>query len=166
MARSKLLDPKTGLLVSRFELDGTPMEGPEGSTIWMAAHCLSLVDPAFARDQYERARAQLARGIAGFAYSREWPASEEGEPDVDAGALVPVLGASPSASGLGMIAAHTFGDRRLYAHLLASLDIAGVPSTTDGRLRYCASNQVGDAVVLYSMVCGPAWDRARAEVAP
>jgi hypothetical protein len=162
-ARSKLVDPKTGLLISRFMLDGTPMEGPEGSTIWMVAHCLAVIDPDFARDQYDRAKAQLARGALSFAYSREWPASWEGEQDVDAGAVVPVIGASPSASGLALIAARTFDDRRFYAGLLASLDVAGVPSVTAGRMRYCASNQVGDAVILYSMVCGPVWQRLRRE---
>ncbi len=73
-AHSKLTDPKTGLLISRFALDGTPMEGPEGSTIWMVAHCLAVVDPAFARDQYRpregpacarRPRLRLLARVAG-----------------------------------------------------------------------------------------------------
>ena len=48
--------------------------------------------------------------------------------------------------------------------LLTSLNFAGFPVRRGGQLRYCASNAVGDAVLLYSMVLGPLWrevDRRR-----
>lgn len=50
-ARQKLTHPPTGLLVASFTTGGTQLEGPEGSSLWMAAHCLRLVDEEFARDQ-------------------------------------------------------------------------------------------------------------------
>ncbi len=56
-------------------MDGTPLDGPEGSTIWMLGHCLKIVDEPFARDQYQRARKELGRVTLGFGYGVEWPAS-------------------------------------------------------------------------------------------
>jgi len=52
---------ETGLLVSSYQTDGTTLDGPEGSTIWMVVHCLQVVDESFARDQFERARKELGR---------------------------------------------------------------------------------------------------------
>lgn len=84
-ARRRLVHPASGLLVSSFHYDGTALDGPEGSSIWMVAHMLEVVDPAFARDQYERAKKELGRAVCGFGYAAEWPASWRGEPDVDSG---------------------------------------------------------------------------------
>ena len=61
MAKSNLVDPNSGLLVSSFTLDGKHLDGPEGSSIWLVAHCLMFVDDEFARDQYARARKELGR---------------------------------------------------------------------------------------------------------
>src|SRR5262245_22903698 len=68
MARAKLLHPETGLLVSSFTTDGAHLDGPEGSSIWMTAHALRLIDEEFARDQYRRARKELGRELMGFAW--------------------------------------------------------------------------------------------------
>ena len=162
-AKGKLLDRDTGLLISSFSLDGRPQDGPEGSTIWLVAHCLQLIDEEFAADQYARAKKALARRVLGFAYSREWPASWEGPMDIDSGPVVPVLGASASASGLAFVGAKAFGDAPFFSRLQAALDLAGLPIERDGTLQYAASNQVGDAVVLYSMVLGPLWDKVKGD---
>jgi hypothetical protein len=158
-ARMKLTHPATGLLVSSFTTDGTHLDGPEGSSIWAAAHFLRIVDEDFARDQYRRARAELGRELLGFAWSREWPASWRGALDVDSGAVIPVLEVSAGGSGLAFVGAGSFGDGDYFAGLQATLEFAAFPLRRAGRLRYCASNQVGDAVLLYASVLGPAWDR-------
>lgn len=160
-AQKELVEPKTGMLFSSFSLSGSPIDGPEGSTIWMAAHCLQLIDEDFARDQYGRARKELGRGLLGFGYSREWPPSYVGPQDVDSGPVLPGLEASPGASGLALMGAAAFDDKPLYSSLCASLNFAAFPVERNGRLKYCASNQVGDAVMLYSMLLGPAWERVR-----
>jgi len=160
-AKARLVDPNTGLLVSTYTLAGTPMNGPEGSSIWMSAHCLDLIDEQFAADQYRRAKAQLADSFLGFGYAREWPESWVGPMDVDSGAVIPALGASASSSGLAMIAAASFRDEPFYCSLTGSLELVGFPRTRQGGLKYCAGNQVGDAVVLYSTVLGPLWDRIK-----
>ena len=160
-AKVRLVHPGTGLLVSSYKLDGTFLDGPEGSSIWLSIHMLQLVDPDFARDQYQRARRELGRVVAGFGFSREWPESWKGPMDIDSGLVVPVLEASPGGSGLALIGAASFDDAAYLGALHASLDFAAFPSETGGALRYCASNQVGDAVLLYSTLLGPMWKRVQ-----
>lgn len=161
-ARERLTERTTGLLISSYTWDGREKDGPEGSSIWFVAHALAVVDEPFARDQYERARRELAVPVLGFSLAREWPRSCVGGMDVDSGPIVPGLEASASSSGFAFLGASTFGDRDLLQGLQASLDLAGFPIEEEGgRLRYAASNQVGDAVLLYAMVQGPLWAKVR-----
>jgi hypothetical protein len=157
VAKRDLVDPETGLLISSFTFDGRPKDGPEGSSVWMVAHNLLLVDRAFAEDQYRRAKEALSAGILGFGYAREWPETWVGPMDVDSGPIVPVLEISAGSSGMALIGASAFGDEAYLSSLLTSLNFGGFPLEKDRQLRYAASNQVGDAVMLYVMVLGPAW---------
>ena len=161
IAKEKLVHKETGLLVSSFETDGTPLDGPEGSTIWMVVHCLSVVDEPFARDQYQRARKELGRIVLGFGYGTEWPASWQGPRDIDSGMVIPVFEVSAGSSGMAFMAASTFHDWNFLQALNATLDMAAFPSHKGGQLKYCASNQVGDAALLYASVLGPLWERTR-----
>ncbi|MDC3379348.1 hypothetical protein OAX78_03605 [Planctomycetota bacterium] len=158
-ARTKLTHPDTGLLISSYRWDGSQLDGPEGSSIWMAAHCLRVVDPEYARDQYERARGELLVNVLGFGYGKEWPASWQGPMDVDSGPIVPVVEASAGSSGLALLGASSFDDHATLGTLITSLDFAAFPIEDESGLRYCASNQVGDAVLLYALVQGPMWER-------
>jgi hypothetical protein len=153
--KAKLVHKESGLLVSSFTYDGQPIDGPEGSSIWTVAHFLSFVDPDFARDQYARARAQIGGSVLGFGYAREWPATWVGPMDVDSGPIVPIVGASAGSSGQAVLGAASFHDDAWLRELLTSLQFAGFPTRDGDRLSYSASNQVGDAVLLYAMVCGP-----------
>lgn len=159
--RTKLIHPETGLLVSSYTLDGKPLDGPEGSSIWLVAHCLRLLDEDFAADQFRRARKELGRDLMGFAWSREWPESWRGPLDIDSGAVIPLLDASAGGSGLAFVGARSFGDNDYYTKLRASLDFAAFPVRRDDGVRYCASNQVGDAVLLYAEVLGPLWEKIK-----
>ncbi|HZQ47416.1 MAG TPA: hypothetical protein VFC07_10420, partial [Verrucomicrobiae bacterium] len=161
LAKQKLTDPVTGILISSYTVDGAPLDGPEGSSIWMVTHCLRLLDDGFAHDQYERARKELRRELAGFAWSREWPVSWKGQMDIDSGPVIPVFEISAGASGMAFIGASAFGDEKYLAALATTLDFSGFPSLKDGRLKYCASNQVGDAALLYAAVLGPLWEKVR-----
>jgi hypothetical protein len=161
MARKRLVDPKTGLLFSSFTATGLPLDGPEGSSIWMVAHSLQLLDEDFARDQYQRARKELGAVTLGFGYAHEWPKSWPGMPDVDSGPIIPVFDISAGSSGMAFIGASSFGDDKYLASLAATLDFAGFPSRTSGRLKYCASNQVGDAALLYATTLGPLWEKVK-----
>ena len=159
MAKEKLVHKKTGLLVSSYDPDGRIFDGPEGSSIWMASHCLQIVDPGFAREQYELARKELGVSLLGFGYAREWPRTWENRMDVDSGPVVPLLEASAGSSGLAFLGAATFRDRDFLKGLVSSLNFAGFPIEKKDSLKYCASNQVGDAVLLYSMTMGPIWKK-------
>jgi hypothetical protein len=162
-AKAKLVDPKTGILVSSFTLDGQPHDGPEGSSIWMSAHCLQIVDADFAADQYRRARKELGRDILGFGFAREWPATWVGQQDVDSGPVVPLLGVSAGSSGLALLGSRSFDDDEYFRELQTTMDFAAFPTEREGRLRYCASNQVGDAVMLYAASLGPLWQKVRSK---
>lgn len=153
-AKQKLIHPKTGLLVSAFTLSGEPIHGPEGSTIWMAAHNLNFLDEDFARDQFLRAKDELVGSFFGFGYSSEWPRSWRGIPDCDAGGLMAIAQASPSATGFALLAAHTFKDKELFLNIITSLNLGGFPIEHKKTLKFSSSNLVGDAVILYSLVEG------------
>ena len=166
MAKQKLVDPKSGILISSFEADGTPMAGPEGSSIWMVAHSLQLLDEDFARDQYQRARKELGAVTLGFGYAHEWPETWKGEANIDSGPIIPVFDISAGSSGMAFIGASSFGDDKYLTSLAATLDFAGFPSRTGGRLKYCASNQVGDAALLYAATLGPLWEKVKTGARP
>ena len=158
-AKEQLVDKTTGLLLSSYKINGVTLYGPEGSSIWMVAHCLQAVDEPFARDQYERARKEIGRITLGFGYGLEWPASWQGPMDVDSGMVVPGLGVSAGSSGMAFMAASRSHDWVFLQALNTTLDMAAFPSRRNGRLKYCASNQVGDAALLYASVLGPLWER-------
>ena len=166
MARRKLVDPQSGLLISSFTADGITLDGPEGSSLWMTAHCLQLVDEDFARDQYQRARKELGVVTLGFGYAHEWPKSCKGPADVDSGPIIPGFEISAGSSGMAFIGAATFADDSFLVKLAATLDFAGFPSRTHGRLKYCASNQVGDAALLYATTLGPLWQKVKSGGGP
>ena len=166
-----LVDSKTGLLCASYMVNGDLQQGPEGSSIWLAAHCLQLVDKTFALDQYKRAKKELACSLLGFGYAKEWPASYTGPADVDSGPIVPLIEASAGSSGLAFLGAGAFDDREYFQELLTSLNYGGFSIEKNGCLSYQASNQVGDSVLLYSMVVGPLWKKIgqlsqRTEVQP
>lgn len=161
MAKRKLEDPESGLLISAFTTRGAPLIGPEGSSLWMVAHSLQLLDADFARDQYQRTRKELGAVTLGFGYAHEWPDTWRGEADIDSGPIIPVFDVSAGSSGIAFIGASAFGDDNFLRSLAATLDSAGFPSRTGGRLKYCASNQVGDAALLYAATLGPLWEKVK-----
>lgn len=156
-AKKHLIHKNSGLLVSTCTVNGQPMEGPEGSTIWTASHFLRIVDEAFAREQYQKAKKELGCRVLGFGWAKEWPVSWIGEMDIDSGPIVPLMKASAGSSGQAFIAAAAFEDMEFLSVLNTSLNFAAFPVRDEQGLHYCASNQVGDAVLLYSLTLGPLW---------
>jgi hypothetical protein len=160
-AKKSLTDKETGMLISSYNFYGYPNDGPEGSTIWMVSHCLLFVDEEYAKDQYARAKKELAGDILGFGFAREWPASWKGPLDIDAGPVVPILHISPSSSGLAFIAASAFNDKDFLKKLLTTLNMGGLPIEDNKTLSYSSSSQVGEAVILYSMTFGPILEKVK-----
>lgn len=160
VAKTTLLDADTGLLISSYTYDGDVLDGPEGSSIFMVAHNLLLIDPAFARDQYARASQELSQCTLGFCTAREWPAGASGHVDVDSGVVVPGLDASPGASGLALLGAAAFGDDDIRDGLLRSMQFAAVPTRESGAIWYRAAGRIGNAVAAYALHFGPLWAQA------
>ena len=162
ISKQKLIAPESGMLISSYSVEGKPDPTgrcPEGSTIFMSAHMLEIVDPTFAREQYALAKEQLGGEFLGFGYAKEWSSFCVGNPDIDSGPIVPVLQASASASGMAVLGAAVFDDQQYLKKLLRSLEFMGFPTEKEERLHYQASNPVGDAVLLYAMVEGKLWER-------
>ncbi len=159
LAKNRLLDAQTGLLISSYTYDGEVLDGPEGSSIFMVAHNLLLLDPAFARDQYERASEQLASCTLGFCTASEWPAGAPGRVDIDSGAIVPGFDASPGASGLALLGAAAFGDEETRDGLLRSMQFAAVPTRQADATWFRAAGRIGNAVAAYALHFGPLWAR-------
>jgi len=162
MAKQKLVDQQSGLLLASFTTDDVPLGGPQGSSLWMVAHALQILDADFARDQYSRARRQLGEITLGFGYAHEWPATWKGPANIDSGPIIPVFNISAGSSGMAFIGASAFDDEPFLKSLAATLDFAAFPSKKSGRLKYCASNQVGDAAFLYATTLGPLWRKIEA----
>lgn len=157
--KTKLIDKNSGLLVSAFSLNGESVsDGPEGSTIWLVVHCLKLIDPQFAREQYQLARSHLKAAFLGFGYAYEWPGGK-GHDDVDSGPIIPLINLSAGSTGLAFLGAASFDDREYLAALYRSLELGAFPVQTAHGVKYCASNAVGDSVLLYSITQGPAWEK-------
>ncbi len=166
MAKVRLTDPGTGLLITSYTRDGRVLQGPEGSSLFMVAHSLRFVDDALARDQYARTKAALIHEVAGFAYAEEWPAVPGAAPraDIDSGPIVPIFHASAGASGLSILSAHAFEDHVTASALERSLSFVGFPEHDgDGRAtRYLAGNPLGDALIVYARSFGPLLQRVSA----
>lgn len=161
-ARQHLIDPSTGLLRSSFRVGGAVLDGPEGSTLWLSAHMLALVDRPFAEQQYRLARASLGHLRFGFGWASEWPAASGAHDDIDSGPTIPFVEANAGSSGLAVLGAAAFEDEAFLNGLLTSLELAAFPERRDGALRYAAGNQLADAVVLAALVEGPLWRRVGA----
>lgn len=151
-AKRSLVDPKSGLLVSSFTWRGEALDGPEGSTLFLAAHMLQFVDPEFAKQQYDLAKSQLAGRLFGFGWSAEWPKTWKNVDDVDSGPTIPIVDANAGASGLALVGAAAFGDDVWLRELVTSLRFAAFPITKNGRMRFAAGNTLADAVLLYAAV--------------
>jgi len=157
----RLRDPASGLLASSFSHKGRISDGPEGSTLWMTLHCLSVVDEPFAREQYEIARRELGASLLGFGWAREWPRGGRGATDIDSGPVVPLFDVSAGSSGLAFVGAASFGDEAFLRQLSTTLEFAAFPVDDSLGRKYAAANQVGDAVLLYALELGPAWEKIR-----
>ncbi|MFP2909385.1 hypothetical protein ACLESD_30960 [Pyxidicoccus sp. 3LFB2] len=159
-ARAKLVDARTGLLISSYTYAGTRRDGPEGSSLWPSLHMLQLVDADFAREQYQRARKELIGEALGFAWAGEWPGGTSRQEDIDSGPSIPLVNANAGSSGLALLGAAAFDDEPLLSGLVTSLRFAAFPMTDDTGMRFAAGNALADAVLLYSLVEGPLWQRA------
>ena len=120
-------------------------------------HGVFVSDHVVYPEKFEPEYPYAEDGRPAFDATTEWPDSWVGARDIDSGTVIPMLDVSAGASGMAFLAASGFRDAEYLQSLLATIDFAAMPAEVDGQLRYCASNQVGDAVLLYSLAQGPLW---------
>jgi hypothetical protein len=156
-ARATLTDRDTGLLISSFTLDGSMRDGPEGSSLWMAIHCLAVLDPELARAQYRSGKEQLGLSWLGYSAAREWPESKASAFDVDVGLFVPGIGAAAASSAFAIVAASSMGDRTDFDALLAALGLFGGLTEDETGMTVALGNELANAVLTYALVQGPLW---------
>ena len=70
-----------------------------------------------------------------------------------------MINLSAGSTGLAFLGAASFDDKEYLKLLYRSLEMGAFPVRAPEGIRYCASNAVGDAVLLYSITQGPAWRR-------
>lgn len=144
------LGEDSGLLSSMTIYD---REGPnfimvKGSYTALSCYYLTFVDEDFARDQYEKFKAQFLkkRPFCGFKeYSYKSPIFAF---DIDAGAIL--LGLSPTGTAFGIGPATYFQDWDLRRRLLKTAEIAGSTVTWRGKSHYLLANValVGEVITL------------------
>lgn len=150
MAREKWCDRETGLLASTLDAEGNLYAGSPVKGSYAALNCsyLSMVDEAFAKEQYELFKKQFWKDgmIAGFKEYRE--RSPLCEFDIDAGPIL--FGLSPSGTAFAMGAVTYFEDQKVRKSILATAEKAGQTLTWGDKKHYALANLaiVGEAIML------------------
>ena len=150
------LDPGTGLLPHRVDLDtGQPTGPARGSSQSIIQRLLVEIDPSFAADQYLRFRDRFVVRPLGLGPGvREYPRGTDGPGDVDSGPLL--LGVSLSASVVTIGAAQVHGDSPLASALANYVELAGLPVDTPWTKRYALGQlPIGDAFLAWSKTARP-----------
>lgn len=150
---SRQLDPATGLLPHRVDVDGAALEGPRGSSqsiiqsFWPAIGL--ALDDRVDRDTWSRFTATFLTREAGLVGVREFPRGTEGAGDVDSGPLL--LGVSASASVVTLAAARAVGDEPVAQSLNREAELLGLPISWVGQRRYALGLlPVGDAFIAWA----------------
>lgn len=137
---------RAGMLVQRVT-SGTckPVDAPRGSGTAIASYFTSFAAPALSRRLYAGLSAGR-RTIAGFGGIREYEAGFDGPGDLDAGPTV--FGLSVGASGFGLGAARSRGDRQGFLELYRSVHLLGVPVGVDDGATFATGGRLGNALLL------------------
>lgn len=146
-AESLLIERQTGLVVAPFNsVARRAMGPPRGSALMMAMPYLATVDAAFARRQWEQARAHLLVSVGDLAGCREFPAGIEAHADADSGRIV--LGMGESASGFAILAAAAMGELALAERLARSAWAVSGARLAGERIDCPELPVVGHAIIL------------------
>jgi hypothetical protein len=153
--RAHLLDPTTGLIVFGVdEATGAPLQRGRGSAAGWASFFLPMIDLAFAREQWARAREHLAGRVGPFAGLREYHPDDPsaGPGDIDSG---PVVVWGVSATGFAMAGARRHGDARLLGGLMSLSELFGISVDEGDERRYRAAPLLGEAILLCMKTARP-----------
>jgi len=153
-----LAKAKVGLLgMMDFEIaypSGQTIKPPRGSGQTLMLRFLGEIDPAFARQQYDRLRTEFFTTRLGLHLVREFPVSTPGDADYDSGPVIWDIGSSATIVTLGT--ARAFGDTAFAEVLEKSINFYGLPYWLGGKSTYALGQMpVADAFLAWSRVVQP-----------
>ena len=157
-AKKEWIDKETGLLASFLVQNGdnAELEPPvKGSYSALNCYYLSLVDPEFAKEQYECLKKNFRQSFP-FAGLREYHDHTcLFGMDIDAGPII--FNLSPSGTGFAIGAATSLEDMEFRNQLLKTAEIGGSTVTWLGKSHYLLANValVGEAIILAMRTSAP-----------
>ena len=157
-ARTEWIDKETGLLASFLAEDNETVEivlPVKGSYSALNCYYLSLVDPAFATEQYECLKRNFKQSIP-FAGLKEYhDRTCRFGMDIDAGPIF--FNLSPSGTGFAIGCATSLGDMEFRNKLLKTAEIGGSTITWFGKSHYLIADiaLVGEAIILAMRTSAP-----------
>ena len=157
-AKKEWIDKETGLLASFLVQNGdnAEFEPPvKGSYSALNCYYLSLVDPEFAKEQYECLKKNFRQSFP-FAGLREYHDHTcLFGMDIDAGPII--FNLSPSGTGFAIGAATSLEDMEFRNQLLKTAEIGGSTVTWLGKSHYLLANValVGEAIILAMRTSAP-----------
>ena len=151
------LSESSGIIASMviYDYDGPSCVMVKGSYTALSCYYLTFVDEDFARDQYEKFKAQFLkkRPVCGFKeYSYKSPLFAF---DIDAGAIL--IGLSPTGTAFGIGPCTYFQDWNLRRKLLRTGELAGTTVSWKGKSHYLLADiaLVGEAITLAMRTAAP-----------
>ena len=157
-AKKEWIDRETGLVASFLEAynDSVQIVLPvKGSYSALNCYYLSLVDPEFAKEQYDCLMKNYKQGFP-FAGIKEYhDRTCLFGMDIDAGPII--FNLSPSGTAFTIGCATSLDDMEFRSHLLKTAEIGGSTVTWFGKSHYLLANLalVGEAIVLAMRTSSP-----------
>ncbi|OGQ25437.1 MAG: hypothetical protein A2138_10280 [Deltaproteobacteria bacterium RBG_16_71_12] len=141
LARTSSVDD--GLPMSEVHGYGTG-KLPRGCALSYSVRYFAEIDPAIARDWWERYRERYLVDRALLIGFREWPPGVERKADADSGPIIGGVGAA--ATAFGIAAARAMGDTVLAARLEATADLVALASSADRATARAATSTLAEAI--------------------
>lgn len=149
-AQTEWLDAGTGLLVSFLNDDGSQISDAPIKGSYSALNCyyLTLIDPEFAKSQYELLKTHFKQGGLFTGLKEYYDESCWLGMDIDAGPVI--FNLSPSGTAFTIGSATYFADDDYRKNLLRTAEIAGHTVSSNGKRHYLLANiaLVGEAITL------------------
>ena len=154
-AKGEWMDKETGLLVSFMSNSGTISPMIKGSYSALNCYYLSLVDPDFAKEQYECFLRNFKQRFPITGISEYHDGNCLFGMDIDAGPII--LGLSPSGTGFALGAATSLDDSCFRKKLLQTIETGGSTVRWLGQSHYLVSNiaLVAEAIILAMRTSAP-----------
>lgn len=157
-AKKEWLDEDTGLLASFLDAENgiTQIVKPvKGSYSALNCYYLSLIDPEFAKEQYDCFIEHFKKSFPIAGISEYHNSFVPLGIDIDAGPII--LNYSPSGTGFALGAATSLGDTAFRKKLLSTIEIGGSTITWFSKTHYMVSDLavVAEAILLAMRTSAP-----------